>query len=375
MRRTLLIVMGICFVVSVRQLSFAQYCDKLTSSSEKEAMLSYLEQYPKEDWGQNCVASAIKALASDRNDQRAARVLERYLDYYWKEPGCEGISGGRCMGPPYPAMNSLMEIGDSSRPYVLEALESDLISQRARENAVDVYYYFVRDDTAEGVAALKWEANANGSPTAKERLLWAAAASAKKWCLPFGKRLHNCVAALAGTLPFNVGEDTHAVYEAVIPKEPNPWPFEEYALAKRTLTTGWNSCEKLIRAYVASTSKDESEYDSALADFAGRNRASESLDLRMGPLDKPLVLLDDAKVTAYRRKLRTSARVAPNDLAPDHQFGISGPLVSVSRVGFSSDGAIAIVYVQHECASACSGGAVHVLRRHANFWSEEANRD
>jgi hypothetical protein len=325
--------------------------------------------------GQECVASAIKILASDRNDERAARVLVRYLDYYWKEPGCEMISGGRCMGPPYPAMNSLMTIGDSSQPYVLEALESDLISQRARENAVDVYYYFIRDDTAQGVAALRWEADRTGDPKAKERLLWAASALAKKWCYPFEKRFHNCDAALAGALPFSVAEDTYAVYGTVIPKEPNLWPFEEYAIARRTVARGANSSEKVMRACISHPSEEDSEYDSAIADFIVRNGTPELLGRVMRAVDKPYVLLNDTKVRAYRKKLRKSAKIAPDDLAPDYQFGVSGPLISVSRVGFSKHGTIAIVYVQHECASACSCGAVHVLRRNANIWSEGAKRD
>ena len=372
MRRALLIFLCVGFVATP-QLFFAQYCDKLTSKSGKEAFVSYLEKYPKENWGQECVASAIKKLASDRNDEPAARVLVWYLDYYWKDPGCEGVGGGVCMGPYYPAMNSLMEIGDASRPYVLQALKSDSISQRTRENAVDVYYYFIRDDTAQGVSALRWEADRTGDPKAKEHLLWAASALAQKWCYPFEKKPHRCEAALAGTLPFNVEEDTYSVYEAIIPKEPNPWPFEEYAIAKRTLSRHWS--QMAIRACIKHPSDEKSEYDSAIADFVGRNGTPELLDPKMRPLGKPYVLLDEKDVSAYRRMLRSSARIAPEDQAPDYQFGISGPLISVSRVGFSKDGTIAIVYVQHECPSACSGGALHVLRRHANFWTEESIAD
>ncbi len=263
-------VLSICLVVLMPHLLFAQYCDKLTSKSGNEAFLSYLENYPKNNLGQECVAFAIKALAYNRNDERAARVLVRYLDYYWREPGCEMISGCRCMSPPYPAMNSLMAIGDSSQPNVLEVLESDSISQRGRENAVDVYYYFIREDTAQGVAALRWEADRAGDPKAKERLLWAASALANKWCYPFDKRFNNCDAALAGTLPFNVAEDTRAVYGALIPKEPNPLPFEEYAIAKRTFSRRWS--ETLMRACINHPSDEDSEYDSAIADFVVRNR-------------------------------------------------------------------------------------------------------
>ncbi len=373
MRRALLVVLCICFVVLIPHLLLSQYCDKLTSKSRNEAFLSYLENYPKNNLGQECVAFAIKALAYDRNDQRAARVLVRYLDYYWREPGCEMISGGRCMGPPYPAMNSLMAIGVTSQPYVLEALESDSISQRARENGVDVYYYFIREDTAQGVAALRWEADRTGDPNAKERLLWAVSALAKKWCYPFDEKFHNCDAALAGTLPFNVAEDKRAVYGTLIPKEPNPWPFEEHAIAKRTVSRRWS--EKLMRACITHPSDEDAEYDSAIADFIARNRTPELLGRVMRAEDKPYVLLDDTKVNAYRKKLRKSARIAPDDLAPDYQFGVSGPLISISRVGFSNHGTLAIVYVQHECPSACSGAAVHVLRRHANFWTQEAKRD
>jgi hypothetical protein len=375
MRRALLVVSCIGFVVLTPHLLFAQYCDKLASRSGKEAFLSYLENYPKHDLGQECVAFAIKGLADDRNDQRAARVLIRYLDYYWKEPGCEGILGGRCMGRPYPATNSLMEIGDISRPYVLQAIESDSISQLARENAVDVYYYFIRDDTAEGVAALKWEADTTNEPKAKEHLLWAASALAKKWCFPFEKGLHKCEEALTGRLPFNVAQNTYAVFESVIRKEPHPWPFEEYAISKRTVASTRNSSDKRIRECINALSKDDPVYESALADFLQRNRASQPLALKMRPLDKPYVLLDDTKVTAYREKLRRSRGIAHADLVPDRRFGVSGPLISVSRVGFGKNGAIALVYVQHECASSCSGGGIHVLRRHANFWLEEAKRD
>jgi hypothetical protein len=187
MRRELLVGLCICFVVPIPQFLFAQQCDKLTGKGS-EAFLSYLENYPKNNLGQECVAFAIKALANDRNDQRAARVLIRYLDYYWKEPHCEGISGGRCNATPYPATNSLMEIGDVSRPYVLEAIEPDSVSQLARENALDTYSYFTRGDTAEGVAALKWEADTTSEPKAKDHLLWAATTLAKKACFPFKRR-------------------------------------------------------------------------------------------------------------------------------------------------------------------------------------------
>jgi hypothetical protein len=95
----------------------------------------------------------------------------------------------------------------------------------------------------------------------------------------------------------------------------------------------------------------------------------------MRPLDKPYVLLDDTKVSAYREKLRRSRRIAAADLVPDRQYGFSGPLISVSRVGFGKHGTIALVYVKHECASSCSGSEIHVLRRHADFWVEETKRE
>lgn len=372
MRSALLIALWICFAVLTPQLLSAQSCDKLTGKSN-EVLLSYLENYPKNDLGQECVPFAIKTLANDRHDERAARVLARYLDYYWKEPGCEMISGGRCSRGPYPATDSLMEIGDVSRPYVLEALESD--SQRSRENAIDVYYFFIREDTTQGVAALRWEADRAGNSTTKERLMWAASALAKKWCFPFEKRLHNCDAALAGTLPFDVAEDTQVVYGTVLPKESSPWPFREYAIAKRTDARDWCSSEKVIRGCINHSSKEESEYDSAISDFIVRNRSQELLGRVMRAVDKPYVVLDDKQVTAYRNKLKNSTKTIPDDQAPDYQFGISGPLLSVSRVGFSHGGAIAIVYVRHDCPSGCSGGALHVLRRRANFWMEETKQE
>ena len=366
-------VSSICFAALVPHLLLAQRCDKLAPQSGKEVFLDYLEKYPKEDLGQECVPFAIKSLASDRNDERAARVLVQYLDYYWKEPGCESISGGRCMGSPYPAMNSLMAIGDISQPYVLKALESNSNSQLVRENAVDVYYYFVREDTAQGVAALRWEADTAGDTNIRERLLWAASILAKKWCLPFDRKLHNCDEALAGKLPFNVAEDTRAVYEAVILKEPTPWPFEEYAIAKRTIVR--RGPEKVLSACSSDPSEESSEYDSAIANFIVRNRTPELLGRVMRAQDKPYVLLDEARVAAYRKKLTKSTNIPLGYLAPDHQFGVSGPLIYVSRVGFSKRGSIAIVYVQHECPSTCAGGALHILRRHANFWVEEVKRN
>jgi len=240
------------------------------------------------------------------------------------------------------------------------------------ENAVDVYYYFIREDTAQGVLVLRWEADRAGNQKATEHLLWAASALAKKWCYPFDNRLHDCDAALAGTLQFNVVEDTRAVYGAVIPREPSPWPFEEYAIAKRTVSRRWS--EKMTHACANHGSGEDSEYDSAIADFIVRNRTPDLLGRMMQAQDKPYVLLDDKQVSAYLGKLGKKTRIARDKLAPDYQFGVSGPLISVSRVGFSKQGAIAMVFVQDQCPSVCSGGVFHVLRRRANFWSEEVKR-
>jgi hypothetical protein len=74
-RRALLVILCICFVVPIPHLLFAQHCDKLTSKSGNEAFLSYVENYPKNNLGQECVAFAIKALAYDRNDPPEGLLL------------------------------------------------------------------------------------------------------------------------------------------------------------------------------------------------------------------------------------------------------------------------------------------------------------
>jgi hypothetical protein len=62
-------------IVPIPHLLFAQHCDKLTSKSGNEAFLSYDENYPKNNLGQECVAFAIKALAHDRNDPPEGLLL------------------------------------------------------------------------------------------------------------------------------------------------------------------------------------------------------------------------------------------------------------------------------------------------------------
>jgi len=347
----------------------AQVCERLQNSSYTDR-ISYLANYPKQDFGQDCVAFAIQGLSYARNDSRAARVLIRYLTYSWEDPSCELVSGGRCMGNRYPAVNSLMGIGDVSRLVVLDAIKSNSSSQLARENALRIYYHFVREDPAEGIAALKWEADSIRDEGAKEHLVWAASSLASNWCLPFSKDKTRCEDALAGKLPFEETRNTYEIYGMVIPPELPGWRSDNYAIEKQALTYGWRKTAKEIHACMGPSPEDADELDSAISDFFARRHHPEQLQGKLRLPKKPYVLLDDAKSASYQDALNPNTRSPGDYLVMDTSFYGLGPLFSVSQVAFSKNRRLAIVYVQHETAST-SGGNFHLLRRHANFWVEE----
>jgi hypothetical protein len=170
--------------------------------------------------------------------------------------------------------------------------------------------------------------------------------------------------------------DSYAVYSALIPKELGDSTFQRYAIAQHTVTEGWQIAAiagragKRVRDCIAVPTDEAREYETAIADFQQKNSSSERLELRL-KLEKPYLLLNDADEASYRRRLAATWGFAPKDYQPDQRFDGGSALISASRVGFSDDGNVAIVYVQHECGSLCDGGSLHVLRKQGDKWVEE----
>ncbi len=152
--------------------------------------------------------------------------------------------------------------------------------------------------------------------------------------------------------------DTYRIYSLLLGNEMGQgWPLESYAIAQNTVTRGWHipagSNERPdLRQCIDVPKQAAKEYESAIADFQTKNAISEPLE-RYFSLDKPYTLLDSHEVANFR-------------------IDGSSPLFSVSRIGLSGDGNVAIVYIQHQCGSMCGGGRFHVLRKQQpDEWIEE----
>jgi hypothetical protein len=150
------------------------------------------------------------------------------------------------------------------------------------------------------------------------------------------------------------GADSDAIYSVVIPKELRSWPLKRYVIAQETVTEGWQIPAiagrpgKGVRECVAVPTAEAWEYETAIADFERKNSSSEAVGARLR-LDKSYLLLNADEVVNFKGKLMAAFGIAPENYQPDRRFDGDTALISVSRVGFSGEGNVAIVYVEHHC--------------------------
>ncbi len=158
-------------------------CDSLLSVSgrtgircSKEAngsqLLRYLNGVTPDKQNAKCVTFAIDEVGRLRYAP-AIPVLVRLIDF--KRPPTEAEERGthiRMRGF-YPAVNALEEIGEQSRPSVLDAIKDPSTSVKAQENAVSVWMELFKYETPHGISILRQEADKSNAPNIKERLMWA----------------------------------------------------------------------------------------------------------------------------------------------------------------------------------------------------------
>ena len=159
--------------------------------------------------------------------------------------------------------------------------------------------------------------------------------------------------------------DSYSIYSLLIPAE--EVSFKRYIIEQQTVTNGWQEPAKLC---IDIPPAEAQEYDSAISDFEQKNISSVSLEPRF-TLEKPYLLLNESDAVAYRKKLWSLWRFGPKDVEPNHSFDGGSSLISLSRVGFSNQGNVALVYVQHFCASTCGGGSLHLFKKYGDKWTEE----
>ena len=158
----------------------AQECSRLQGAGPNE-LLSYLDGIVPNPENADCITFAIKMLEKQRYEP-AIPVLAKLLDFRRSRTAEE--VGVITLHTFYPAVNALEEIGKASLPSVLAAIKANTTSERARENAVSVWMELYKyDESPEGVALLKREADETNDAAVKQRLTWAVS-KALTWCNP-----------------------------------------------------------------------------------------------------------------------------------------------------------------------------------------------
>jgi hypothetical protein len=159
----------------------AQECPPLSRAASDE-LVSYLDGAVPNQENAECITFAIKMLEKRRYEP-AIPVLTKLLDFR-RPRTAEEKAGVITLHTFYPATSALEEIGKASLPSVLAAIKADTTSEKARENAVSVWMELHKyDESPEGVALLKREADETDDAAIKQRLTWAVS-KALTWCNP-----------------------------------------------------------------------------------------------------------------------------------------------------------------------------------------------
>jgi hypothetical protein len=150
-------------------------------------LVSFLRGVSPDESNAECVAWAITQLGA-RRFESSAEILVRYLNFRRPLSANEklGINlHAKSIGDVYPAIDALTQIGAKSLPPVLQAIEAETTTLKARENAVFVWMEIHRniDEHPRGVALLKQEETKVKDDATKSRLRWAVS-KAITWCNP-----------------------------------------------------------------------------------------------------------------------------------------------------------------------------------------------
>ena len=114
-----------------------------------------------------CIVSAIKVLGQ-ANAVNAVPVLIGYLDFV--DPTTARSPGAASdVGPNYPPVTALFQIGKPATHGLLSAIESSGTST-IRENAQNTYLFVYRDDLPSGIRQLKKEERIATTVTARRGL-------------------------------------------------------------------------------------------------------------------------------------------------------------------------------------------------------------
>ena len=156
----------------------AQQCVPLSKYTSDE-LVSYLDGSVPNQENVDCITFAIKMLGKQRYEP-AIPVLAKLLDFRRRRT----VEEEGNLHTSYPATSALEEIGKASLPSVLAAIKASSTSERARVNAVSVWMELYKyDESPEGVALLKREADGTTDATVKQHLHWAIL-KALTWCNP-----------------------------------------------------------------------------------------------------------------------------------------------------------------------------------------------
>jgi hypothetical protein len=146
----------------------AQQCAPLSKYTSDE-LVSYLDGIVPNQENVDCITFAIKMLEKQRYEP-AIPVLTKLLDFRRRRTAEEEGN----LHTLFPATSALEEIGKASLPSVLAAIKAERTSERARENAVSVWMELYKyDESPEGVALLKREADETNDAAVKQHLTWA----------------------------------------------------------------------------------------------------------------------------------------------------------------------------------------------------------
>ncbi len=183
-KNTIPLMIALSFAIAGR--THAQTCTSLEKAPSAE-LVSFLSAVSPDENNAQCVTSAINQLGARRFEAGAA-ILIRYLDFHRPLTPNEklGINSHlRSVGDIYPAVDALAQLGEKGLPIVLQAIEADATTPRARQNAVVVWMevYRYTDEHPRGVALLKHEEIAAKDDATKQRLRWAVS-QAITWCNP-----------------------------------------------------------------------------------------------------------------------------------------------------------------------------------------------
>jgi hypothetical protein len=173
-------------------------------------------------------------------------------------------------------------------------------------------------------------------------------------------------------------DEAYSIYSLLITNELKHSPTVGYVtdlIAQNTVTKGWQVRAPEgrppmgVRDCIHIPTNETQEYDSAISDFERKNSSSVVLEERF-TLAKPYLLLSDSDVVSFRHTELFLGGFR-KDYQPDHRFDGGSALISLSRVGFSEQGNIAVVYAEQNCGATCGSGALHVFKKQGDKWIEE----